>query len=50
MLDLVYHISNPLFMTVVDGSIFLKIGKTINWEKNIARRYNFYSAITMMKL
>ena len=35
MLDLVYHKSNPLFTTVVDGNIFLKIGKTITWEKTL---------------
>ena len=49
MLDLLYHKRNPSITTVVDGSIFEKIFKTITGGKNF-RRYYFYLGITMIKL
>ena len=49
-LDLVYHKRNPLFITIVDASVFLKIFKTITWEKHVRKRYFVYLVITMMKL
>ena len=44
MLDLIYHKPNSLIMTLVDGSFFKKMSKTITWEKKVI------SGITIMKL
>ena len=38
MLDLLYHKRNPHIMTIVHGSIFKNIFKTLTWKKNL-RRY-----------
>ena len=35
MLHLVYHKRNPIFTTVVHGSIFQKIFNIITWEKTL---------------
>ena len=50
MLELLCHKRNFLLTTVIDDTIFLKIFKTVTWEKNVIRRYYFCSGSIMMKL
>ena len=50
MLDLLYYKHKSIITTVVDGSIFKKIFKTIIREKNVSRRYYFYAVVSLMEL
>ena len=50
MLVLLHHKRYPFITTDVDGVIFLKIFKVINWEKNARKRYYYCTGNKMMKL